>query len=102
MPRCRRACINCSAFDSCRSGGGDAVVSAREMERFCRKFAILSQFNPGWDARRLVQAFLVDHWIEIRHHESPEIFVDKIFAEFLKRKHERGGVYGQSAGSSTE
>ena len=78
------------------------MVSAREMERFCRKFAILSQANPGWDARRLVQAFLVDHWIEIRHHESPEVLVENVFAEFLRRKNERGRVCGQSGRTSTE
>jgi hypothetical protein len=79
-----------------------AVVSAREMDRFCRKFCVLSQDNPGWDGTRLVQAFLVDHWIEIRHHESPEILVENVFAEFLRRKDERRLVRGQSEGISPE
>jgi hypothetical protein len=58
------------------------VVSAREMDRFCRKFYILAQANPGWASNRLLQAFLIDYWIEIRHHESPEILVESVFAEF--------------------
>jgi hypothetical protein len=70
------------------------VVSAREMERFCRKFCILAQ--AGWDSKRLLQAFLIDHWIEIRH-ESPEILVESVFAEFVRRQDERRSADSGSA-----
>jgi hypothetical protein len=73
------------------------VVSAREMDRFCRKFAILSQNNPGWEAQRLLQAFLVEHWIEIRHYENPEILVQNVFTEFQRRQDERRSADSRSA-----
>ena len=72
-------------------------MSAREMDRFCRKFAILSQNHPGWEARRLLQAFLVEHWIEIRHYENPEILVQNVFAEFQMREDERRSADSRSA-----
>jgi hypothetical protein len=72
-------------------------VSAREMDRLCRKFAILSQYNPGWEAQRLLQALLVEHWIEIRHYENPEILVQNVFTEFQRRQDERRSADSRSA-----